>query len=157
MKIIGIDPGYGILGYGVLEKSGNKISHITHGVITTDKELSMYKRLQVIYEEFLRLLKEYSPDACAIESLFFYKNVKTAIRVGEARGVILLATSQMDLPLYEFTPYQVKNNITGYGHSDKKQVQKMVKMLLNLDKIPRPDDAADALAVAWCLAVETRF
>ncbi|ANQ53956.1 Holliday junction resolvase [Thermosipho sp. 1063] len=157
MIIIGIDPGYGILGYGVLEKNRNKISHVAHGVITTEKDISMSKRLQIIYEEFVKLLEYYSPDACAIESLFFYKNVKTAIHVGEARGVILLATSQRNLPLYEFTPYQVKNNITGYGRSDKKQVQKMVKMLLRLDKIPRPDDAADALAVAWCLAVALRL
>ncbi|WP_126992661.1 crossover junction endodeoxyribonuclease RuvC [Thermosipho globiformans] len=156
MRIIGVDPGYGILGYGILEKNKNKISHVTHGVITTEKDVPMYKRLGYIYDRFVELLEEYSPDACAIESLFFYKNVKTAIHVGEARGVILLASSQRNIPLYEFTPYQVKNNVTGYGRADKKQVQKMVKMLLNLNDIPKPDDAADALAVAWCLAVEIR-
>ncbi|HCF37940.1 MAG TPA: crossover junction endodeoxyribonuclease RuvC, partial [Thermosipho africanus] len=107
MRIIGVDPGYGILGYGILEKNKNKISHVTHGVITTEKDVPMYKRLGYIYDRFVELLEEYSPDACAIESLFFYKNVKTAIHVGEARGVILLASSQRNIPLYEFTPYQV--------------------------------------------------
>ncbi|MBO8161796.1 MAG: crossover junction endodeoxyribonuclease RuvC [Thermosipho sp. (in: Bacteria)] len=157
MIIIGVDPGYGILGYGILEKNGNKIRHITHGVITTGKDVDMKDRLSYIYTEFLNLIDKYSPDVCAIESLFFYNNVKTAIRVGEARGVILLAISQRNIPLKEFTPYQVKNNVTGYGRADKKQVQKMMKILLKLDDIPKPDDAADALAVAWCYAVEKGF
>lgn len=154
MTILGVDPGYGILGYGILEKNGNKIKHITHGVITTKKEIEMPNRLSYIYTEFVKLIDTYTPDVCAIESLFFYNNSKTAIRVGEARGVILLAVSQKNIPLKEFTPYQVKNNVTGYGRADKKQVQKMMKILLNLKDIPKPDDAADALAVAWCYAVE---
>ncbi|SHH26659.1 crossover junction endodeoxyribonuclease RuvC [Thermosipho atlanticus] len=157
MTILGVDPGYGILGYGVLEKNGNKIKHITHGVITTTKDIEMPDRLGYIYTEFVKLIDKYSPDVCAIESLFFYNNSKTAIHVGEARGVILLAISQKNIPLKEFTPYQVKNNVTGYGRADKKQVQKMMKILLALDEVPKPDDAADALAVAWCYAVEKAY
>jgi crossover junction endodeoxyribonuclease RuvC len=154
MTIIGIDPGYGILGYGVLEKVGNKIKYVTHGAITTKKEIEIPERLGYIYSEFIKILDKYSPDVCAMERLFFYKNAKTAIHVGEARGVILLAISQRNIPLKEFTPYQVKNNVTGYGKANKMQVQKMMKILLNLNEIPKPDDAADALAVAWCYAVE---
>jgi len=154
MTIVGVDPGYGILGYGVLEKEGNKIKYVTHGVITTKKEIEIPERLGYIYSEFVKILDEFSPDVCAMERLFFYKNAKTAIHVGEARGVILLAISQKNIPLKEFTPYQVKNNVTGYGKANKMQVQKMMKILLNLNEIPKPDDAADALAVAWCYAVE---
>ncbi|QTA37145.1 crossover junction endodeoxyribonuclease RuvC [Thermosipho ferrireducens] len=154
MKILGIDPGYGILGFGILEVIKNKIRHVEHGVITTPKNFSVPRRMELIYNRLLDIIKKHSPDVCAMEKLFFYRNVTTAIHVGEARGVVLLALAQNKIPLKEFTPYQVKNNVTGYGRADKKQVQKMMKILLNLDEIPQPDDAADALAVAWCIAVE---
>ncbi|MFN3327682.1 MAG: crossover junction endodeoxyribonuclease RuvC [Fervidobacterium pennivorans] len=153
MKILGIDPGYGIVGYGIVEKRGNKINHISHGAIQTGKEENFEDRLDYIYNQIIQLIQDYSPELIAIESLYFYKNVKTAIFVGEARGVILLAVKHSKIPFVEFTPHQVKLTVTGYGRAQKLQVQKVMKMLLKLDEIPKPDDAADALAIAWCAAV----
>lgn len=153
MRILGIDPGYGIVGYGMLEKRGNRLSYIMHGAITTGKEEQFEDRLDTIYQELMKIIAEYKPDLIAVESLYFYKNVKTAIFVGEARGVILLAIKHSNIPFVEFTPHQVKLTITGYGRADKNQVQKVMKMLLKLDEIPKPDDAADALAIAWSAAV----
>ncbi|WP_448376009.1 crossover junction endodeoxyribonuclease RuvC [Fervidobacterium sp.] len=153
MKILGIDPGYGIVGYGIVEKAGNKITHVTHGALFTGKEERFEDRLDYIYAELMKLIAQYSPEIIAIESLYFYKNAKTAIYVGEARGVILLAIKHSKTPYLEFTPHQVKLTVTGYGRAEKKQIQSVMKMLLKLDEIPKPDDAADALAVAWCAAV----
>ncbi len=155
-RILGIDPGYGIVGYGVIDKSGNKLTYVTHGVITTPKDEQFERRLESIYDSILEIIEKYKPNLAAIESLYFYKNEKTAIYVGEARGVILLALRKSGLEIVEFTPHQVKINISGYGRSEKGQVQKMVKILLNLEEIPKPDDAADALAVAWCAGVSWR-
>jgi len=153
MKILGIDPGYGIVGYGIVEKIGNKITHVTHGAMITGKEERFEDRLDYIYSEMMKIITQYSPELIAVESLYFYKNAKTAIYVGEARGVILLAIKHSKIPYTEFTPHQVKLTVTGYGRAEKKQIQSVMKMLLKLDEIPKPDDAADALAVAWCAAV----
>ncbi len=155
-RILGIDPGYGIVGYGVINRSGNKLTYVTHGVITTPKDEQFEKRLETIYDSIVEIIDTYKPNLAAVESLYFYKNAKTAIYVGEARGVILLALRKSGLEIVEFTPHQVKINISGYGRSEKEQIQKMVKLLLNLDEIPKPDDAADALAVAWCAGVSWR-
>jgi crossover junction endodeoxyribonuclease RuvC len=153
LKILGIDPGYGIVGYGVVEKLGNRIIHITHGAIITEKEERFEDRLDYIYSQLIDIINTYSPQLIAVESLYFYKNAKTAIYVGEARGVILLAIKHSKIPYVEFTPHQVKLTVTGYGRAEKSQIQKVMKMLLKLDETPKPDDAADALAVAWCAAV----
>ncbi|ODN31090.1 crossover junction endodeoxyribonuclease RuvC [Fervidobacterium thailandense] len=155
MRILGIDPGYGIVGYGIVEKSGNKISYVSHGAITTDKDERFDERLERVYRGILDVIAHYQPELVAVENIYFYKNVKTAIYVGEARGVILLAARHSNLPVVEFTPHQVKLAITGYGRADKQQIQKVIKILLKLDEIPKPDDAADALAIAWCAAVQT--
>lgn len=144
MKILGIDPGTATLGYGILENS----QHVLHGIISTKKGLKPEIRLLKIYEELLELIDEHMPDEIAVESLFFFKNSKTVISVGEARGVVLLASAKRGIPVYSYTPLQVKQGITTYGRASKKEIQDMVKILLELDKIPKPDDAADALAIA---------
>ncbi|MGB9614905.1 MAG: crossover junction endodeoxyribonuclease RuvC [Fervidobacterium sp.] len=156
MRILGIDPGYGIVGYGIIEKQGNRIIYITHGAITTQKGEHFEDRLDYIYNQTKELIETYKPELISIESLYFYKNIKTAIYVGEARGVILLAIKHSKTPFVEFTPHQVKLTVTGYGRADKSQVQKVMKILLKLSEVPKPDDAADALAIAWCAAVTHR-
>lgn len=148
MRILGIDPGTAITGYGVIEKKGRGGIHVAHGCITTDKGTLKEKRLLLLERGMLTLLREYRPDVVAVESLYFFKNLKTALPVSEARGVILLTIAKHKLPLYEFTPPQVKMSVTGYGKAEKKQMQKMVQLHLKLDSLPKPDDAADALAVA---------
>lgn len=155
MRILGLDPGYGIVGFGVVEKTGNRITHVAHGAITTAKGENFERRLGAIYDNLKRLLETYNPNLVAVESIYFYRNAKTAILVGEARGVILLAVEQAGLPIVEFTPYQVKQAVTGFGKADKLQIQRVVRLLLNLNEEPRPDDAADALAIAWCAAVSS--
>ncbi|MCD6550893.1 crossover junction endodeoxyribonuclease RuvC [Thermotoga sp.] len=157
MRILGVDPGYGIVGIGVIEISGNRISHVFHGVIETSKDLPRGKRLKQIYEEFVRILDTFSPDECALEKLFFVKNVTTAIGVGEARGVIFLALEEKNVPVFEYAPNEVKISLTGYGKASKKQIQENVKRFLGLSKLPQPDDAADALAIAWCHALQSRM
>ena len=152
MIVLGVDPGYGILGYGVLRVEGNKFHHLAHGIITTPKDLEMHKRLLILKEEFLKVIEKFKPDEVALEELFFFKNVKTALKVGEARGVILLVLAEKNIKVEEYTPYQVKKAVTGDGRARKEQVQFMIKVLLNLNDIPKPDDAADALALAWCHA-----
>jgi len=154
--ILGVDPGYGILGYGVLKIEGNRFHHLAHGVITTPKNLEMHKRLLMLKERFLKIIEEFKPDEVALEELFFFKNVKTALKVGEARGVILLTLAERNIRFEEYTPYQVKKAVTGNGKARKGQVQFMMKTLLNLEDIPRPDDAADALALAWCHAAHRK-
>jgi crossover junction endodeoxyribonuclease RuvC len=152
MKILGIDVGLAIVGFGLVEKQGNKFIHIQHGVITTPKEDSVSKRLSKIYSDLKTLIDLYQPDMVGVEQLFYHRNATTVITVSEARGVILLALYDKNIPLVEVTPLQVKQAISAYGRADKKQVQSMVKLLLKLNDVPKPDDAADALAIAICAA-----
>lgn len=157
MIIVGIDPGIAIVGYGVVEYIGNKFKVIDYGAITTPATMSSPERLKSVYDDLTDILLKYSPDAVAIEELFFNKNVKTAIQVGQARGVEILAAMNQNLDIFEYTPLQVKQGVVGYGRAKKKQVQEMVKILLNLKEIPKPDDVADALAVAICHAHSGQF
>ena len=152
MIIIGIDPGYAIVGVGVVEYTGNKFRTIDYGAITTPAEMSTTERLHKIFQEMTICIEKYKPDAVAIEELFFNSNQKTAIKVAQARGALLVAATNCGVPVYEYTPLQVKQSVTGYGRADKRQIQQMVKMMLGLSKIPKPDDAADALAIAICHA-----
>lgn len=148
MIILGIDPGYAIVGFGVIEKIGNAIKVLDYGVITTPKEDRMPKRLKDIYDSLCAIIDKYKPDCMAIEELFFQNNQKTAIAVAQARGVIELAGIKKIGNLFEYTPLQIKQALTGVGRAEKKQVQYMVKAILGLASVPKPDDAADALAVA---------
>lgn len=150
MRILGIDPGYGTVGYGVIEHDRGKNKYMGHGAITTAAGKPFHERLVEIYEDMLTLLSTFEPDAVAIEQLFFNTNVTTGIQVGHARGVILLACAQKEVPIYEYTPLQVKQAVVGYGRAEKKQVMEMTRSLLGLSSLPRPDDAADALAIALC-------
>ena len=150
MVIFGIDPGYAIVGCGIVRYERNNFSLMGYGAITTDKDMPFNKRLEKIYDDVTELLQKFKPDAVSIERLYFNTNQKTAIDVAQARGVIVLAVEKAGIPLYEYTPLQVKQSIVGYGRAEKQQVQEMTKMFLHLDKIPKPDDAADALALAIC-------
>ncbi|MFP6614907.1 MAG: crossover junction endodeoxyribonuclease RuvC [Candidatus Hydrogenedentota bacterium] len=150
MRVLGFDPGTATTGYGIVEGKGNKLIHIAHGVITTPPEDHFAVRLQSIYDEVVDLIRIHAPQAVAIEELFFTKNVTTGITVAQARGVIALAAAQSGLPIGEFSPREMKSAVAGYGKADKKQIQEMVKILLNLDALPKPDDAADALGIAIC-------
>lgn len=150
MIILGIDPGIAILGYGIVKYEGNKFTPINYGAITTDANTPMPERLGILHRGLGKLIEAYKPDAFAVEELFFNKNVKTALTIGHARGVILLTAHQYGLNIFEYTPLQVKQAVVGYGRAQKQQIQQMVKILLNLDDIPKPDDAADALAIAIC-------
>jgi len=147
--VIGIDPGLATVGFGVLRKE-EKITPLSYGCIKTSPEKQTPERLSEIYEEINALFEKYAPSAVAVERLFFNKNVTNAMSVSEARGVIFLAAQQRRIPVYEYTPLQVKQAITGSGRADKKQVQEMIKRLLNLKEIPKPDDAADGLSIALC-------
>ena len=149
MRILGIDPGYAILGYGVLDKIGNKFVTVAYGSITTDSKMEMPERLVALYDGLTGIIQTYKPDEASIEELFFNNNAKTAILVGEARGVAVLACAKQGLKISEYTPLQIKQALVGYGRADKKQVQAMVKAILNLDEIPKPDDTA-AVAAAIC-------
>ncbi|MCF0151566.1 MAG: crossover junction endodeoxyribonuclease RuvC [Firmicutes bacterium] len=148
MRILGIDPGYAIMGYGVVEKKGNSVTLLTAGAVTTDKDMNMSDRLKALYAGLMDIIAEYQPQEAAIEELYFNTNAKTVIFVGEARGVAVLACANSGLPIYEYTPLQIKTSLTGNGRADKKQVQFMVKKVLGMDDIIRPDDAADAVAAA---------
>jgi len=151
--ILGIDPGIATTGYGVIEISSDySYRCVDYGVVTTPSKTPLTKRLWELYLNMERLIQQFRPDEIGVEELFFTKNVKTAIAVSHARGVILLACSQSGCPVFEYTPLQVKQAITGYGGAPKQQVQAMVTALLDLGKTPTPDDAADAVAVAICLA-----
>lgn len=152
MVILGIDPGLATTGYGLLKKEGGNIAFIDYGVISTPAKMEFSFRLKLISEDLKKLIKKYNPAAVSVEKLFFCKNVKTALDVGQARGVILLEAINHALPIYEFTPLQVKQAVSGYGAADKMQIQKMVQAILKLKELPRPDDAADALAIAITLA-----
>lgn len=152
MVILGIDPGYAIVGYGVIEYKSNRFKVLDFGAITTQAHTDFNDRLYHIYSALTNLVEIYKPDAMAIEKLFFNTNQKTAIDVAQARGVILLSARQHGVPIFEYTPLQVKQSVVGYGRAEKKQVQEMTRLLLNLDKVPKPDDTADALAMAICHA-----
>lgn len=157
MIILGIDPGVAMVGYSIVECKGHNVRAIDYGCITTKAGELFPDRIKHIYDRLLEIIDEYQPDELAIEELFFNKNVKTAIMVGQARGVEILAAVNRGLDVYEYTPLQIKQAVVGYGRADKKQVQEMVKLLLNLEVIPKPDDAADALAVAICHGAGLKF
>lgn len=157
MSILGIDPGIGRTGWGVIESQSQKLKTQNFGCIETFKGTAPEKRLQELYEQIQALIKEYNPEVLAIEDLFFNKNVSTALVVGQARGVILLAAAQHNIPVAIYTPLQVKMAVTGYGRADKKQVGQMVKTLLKLTAIPRLDDTADALAIAITHAFSSKL
>lgn len=149
MRILGIDPGLAIVGWSIVDfDNGGKPTAIDYGAITTDKGNTVGNRLSEIYDDLDHIINEFKPDYCGLETLLFYNNAKTAIVVGEARGIILLCLEKRNIAVHEFTPLQVKSSISGYGKATKKQVQENVKMLFNLDEIPKPDDVADALALS---------
>lgn len=150
MRVIGIDPGTAITGWGVVEGDGNDLKMVAAGVVTTAAGTPLPQRLQIIYSDLTALIKEWQPETSAIEELFFSKNAKTALTVGHGRGVAMLALANANLSITEYKPLEVKQAVTGHGGADKKQIQQMVKLLLSLEDIPRPDDAADALAIAIC-------
>ena len=150
MKILGIDPGYAIMGYGVVEMTGNRFRVCRYGSITTDAGMAIEDRLAHLYDSLREIIDEEKPDVASVEDLFFNNNAKTAIMVGEARGIAILACAKGGLEIAEYTPMQIKQALVGYGRADKKQVQTMVKTLLNLKEVPKPDDTADALAAAIC-------
>lgn len=157
MRVIGIDPGLATVGYGIVEKNGNKYRELDYGYIETPAGLELPRRLLDIYHNTKILIEKFSPDELAIEKLFFCKNIKTALQVGEARGAILTAAAEKEIDIFEYTPLQVKQAASGYGRADKKQVQQAVCLLLGLSEIPRPDDAADALAIALCHLQSSRW
>ncbi|MBG0770794.1 MAG: crossover junction endodeoxyribonuclease RuvC [Anaerolineaceae bacterium] len=151
MLVLGIDPGIAITGYGLVQTDPrNDYKYVTYGVITTQAGLPDAERLNILFDELTQLILLHRPDTSAVEKLFFQKNVKTAISVGQARGVTMLTLAQAGLPIAEYTPNEVKQTVCGYGSAGKTQVQRMVQALLSLDELPKPDDAADALAVAIC-------
>ncbi len=152
MRIIGIDPGYAIVGVGCIDYEGNKFKVVEYGAITTEAGEDMTDRLKRIYDEAVEVITRTNADAVAIEELFFQNNQKTAINVAQARGVLILAAKNYGVPVFEYTPLQVKQAVVGYGRADKKQVQQMTKAILNLSEVPKPDDTADALALAVCHA-----
>jgi crossover junction endodeoxyribonuclease RuvC len=157
MRILGIDPGIGRCGWGMVEVHGSKLRAQAYGCIETSSKKEIPERLKEIYAEISKLIKTHKPDALAIEELFFNTNAKTAFVVGQARGVILLAAAENNLNISIYTPLQVKMALTGYGHAEKTQVGKMVKSLLSLKEVPKPDDTADALAIALTLAFSNKF
>ena len=152
MRILGIDPGYGITGFGVLEAQRSQYQLLQYGAITTPAGVDFPVRLQMIYNDMVQLLQVAKPDAVAIEELFFGQNVTTGIGVAQSRGVILLAVQQAHVPVFQYKPMQVKQSVVGYGNATKHQVQDMTRRILHLEKIPKPDDAADAIAIALCHA-----
>ncbi len=155
MRILGIDPGYAIMGYSVLDFTGNKFTPVTFGSIITDSKLPDENRLLKLYEELSEIIKTYHPEEASIEELFYNTNASTAMMVGQARGMAILACVQNDVKIAEYTPLQIKSALTGYGRADKKQVQTMVKIILGLQETPKPDDTADAIAAAICHAHHT--
>ena len=152
MRILGIDPGYGITGFGIVDAQRNNFRLLQYGAITTPPGTDFPLRLQMIYNDMTELLRVAQPDCVAIEELFFGQNVTTGIGVAQSRGVILLAIQQAGLPIYQYKPMQVKQSVVGYGNATKHQVQDMTKRILHLNATPKPDDAADAIAIALCHA-----
>jgi crossover junction endodeoxyribonuclease RuvC len=152
VRVLGIDPGIAIVGFGFIDKQGSKLTPVQFGSIQTEAGTDPGLRLKQVYEATVQLIDKYKPDSVAIEKLFFNRNVTTAFTVAQARGVLILAAVQKGLPVAEYTPLQVKQAVVGYGKAEKKQVQEMVRMFLKLQAAPKPDDVADALAVAICHA-----
>jgi len=152
MRILGIDPGTGILGFGVIDVVKSKVTLVDAGVIRTPVKEDDAVRLHTIYDELTEIIKDTKPTLMSVEKLFFARNVTTAMTVAQARGVVLLCGKQAGLTIHEFTPMQIKQAITGYGKADKKQMQEMVRVILGLETVPKPDDAADAIAAALTLA-----
>lgn len=152
MIILGIDPGYAIVGYGVLDYKNNHFTVVDYGAILTDAHTPFNIRLEKIYDDLSRIIEKYKPVAMSVEKLFYNNNAKTVIDVSQARGVIMLAAQKNGVKTYEYTPLQVKQSVVGYGRAEKKQVQEMTRRILALEKVPKPDDTADALAMAICHA-----
>ena len=150
MIVLGIDPGYAIVGWGVVRYERGRFAPLDFGAVLTPAGMDFSRRLEIIYDEMAALIAKASPDAMAVEKLYFKNNQKTAIDVAQARGVILLAAKKQNIPLYEYTPLQVKSAVTGYGQAEKPQVMEMTRRLLGLRDVPKPDDTADALAIAIC-------
>ena len=148
MIVLGIDPGYAIVGWGLVEYKNNSFRPLRYGAVTTDANMKFNSRLNIIYDDISEIIKAFKPDAVAIERLYFTTNQKTAIMVAESRGVILLSAQQNGLSIFEYTPLQVKTAVTGYGKAKKPQVMEMTRRLLQLPCVPKPDDTADALAIA---------
>jgi crossover junction endodeoxyribonuclease RuvC len=157
MIILGIDPGLATIGWGVVSKTGQKNESVAYGHISTDKNLPLSQRLLEIHQDLSDIIELYKPDTAAVEELFFYNNQKTVIDVAQARGVILLTLQSFSVTVTGYTPLEVKQALTNYGRADKRQVQEMVRILLNLATIPKPDDTADALALALCHSARMTF
>ncbi len=150
MKILGIDPGTATTGWAILEEELGKIRSLSHGCICTPKEKSTAQRLKEVSDDLKRIVKKYKPEEAAVEDIFFFKNLKTAVKVSQSRGAILLTLEELKVKIFEYTPLQVKQALTGYGRAEKKQIQIMAKNFLNLKSTPKPDDVADALAIGIC-------
>ncbi len=150
MLVLGIDPGTALCGYGLVRADGDEMSLVAYGAVSTPAKMPLAERLLQIHQELRDLIATHHPESAAVEKLFFSKNTRTALAVGHARGVVLLSAAEAGLPVYEYTPNEVKQAIVGYGGADKNQMQQMVRMLLHLDFVPEPDDAADAVAIAIC-------
>ena len=157
MRILGVDPGFAITGYSIIDYIGNKFKLIDSGAVTTPAKMSFPLRLSKIYTDLGEIIDKYKPEAVAVEELFFNNNVKTAINVAQARGIILVVGCQKQVPTFEYTPLQVKQAVVGYGRADKIQVQKMVKTILKVDKLPKLDDITDSMAMAICHAHSAKF
>lgn len=157
MRILGIDPGFAITGYSIIDYQGNKFKLIDSGAVTTKAGTSFPLRLTKIYDDLEMLINKYKPDAISVEELFFNNNAKTAINVAQARGVVLIVGCKNNIPTFEYTPLQIKQAVTGYGRADKMQVQRMVKTILNVEKLPKLDDTTDSMAAAICHAHSCRF
>ena len=157
MRILGIDPGFAITGYSVIDYIGNKFKLITSGAVLTKAGESFPTRLYELNNQLEEIIDTYKPDAISVEELFFNNNVKTAINVAQARGVILVVGCRKQIPTYEYTPLQIKQSVTGYGRADKVQVQKMVKTILGVEKLPKLDDTTDSMAAAICHAHSAKF
>ncbi len=152
MRVLGIDPGYATTGFGLISAERNALQLLQYGVITTPKELEFPQRLEILFDDLSRLVEVTQPDAAAVEELFWGHNITTGIGVSHGRGVILLALTKAGVPIYEYTPMQVKQAVVGYGKAEKRQVMDMTRRLLHMEKVARPDDAADAIAIALCHA-----
>ncbi|MEM8860403.1 MAG: crossover junction endodeoxyribonuclease RuvC [Chloroflexota bacterium] len=157
MRILGLDPGTATTGYGIIDFNNGEMAPVAYGVISTKPKTPMPNRLQIIYQDLTEIITEYKPDSAGIEEVFFGRNITTAITVGQARGVLLLCLADNNIPLAEYSPPRIKDAVTGYGKADKKQVQMMVRNLLDLAETPRPDDAADGLAIAIAHYHYSRF
>jgi len=154
---IGVDPGYAIVGWGIVAKTDRKLEVLDYGVIKTHKDEEFSQRLENIYQEINKIIQKFKPTQAGIEKLYFSKNTNTALEVGQARGVILLALKQNKINIKEYTPLQIKQATASYGRADKKQIQKMMQNIFKLPELPQPDDAADALAIAWMRSEDNKY